>query len=112
MGKRAAPPEARLARFGRKMAENNLRQAYILNGAEILENPNGTAPGQWFRRESRIVMLLPGPPREIQPMFVNLCVPRLRELLPPMFIATPPALLGSPFHDVSYQGPRRVTYVS
>lgn len=80
--------EQRFARFGRKMAENNLRQAYILDGAEILENPNGTAPGQWFQRESRIVMLLPGPPREIQPMFVNLCIPKLRELLPPMAIAT------------------------
>src|SRR5215831_10845431 len=39
--------EKRFARFGRKMAEINKRQAYAIDGAEILPNPNGTAPGQW-----------------------------------------------------------------
>lgn len=80
--------QQRFARLGRKMAENNRRQANILNGAEILANPNGTAPGQWMVHNGHIVMLLPGPPREIQPMFLNLCIPKLRELMPPMAIAT------------------------
>lgn len=80
--------EQRFARLGRKMAGNNRRQANILNGAEILANPNGTAPGQWIVHNGHIVMLLPGPPREIQPMFVNVCMPKLRQLMPPMAIAT------------------------
>lgn len=78
----------RFRKFGRTMAENNKRQAMVLNGAEILENPNGTAPGQWIMRDGKIVMLLPGPPREIKPMFVNLCVPKLKAILPPQSIAT------------------------
>ena len=51
----------RFRRFNREMAEVNKRQAYILEGAEILENPNGTAPGQWFEDERGILILLPRP---------------------------------------------------
>jgi nicotinamide-nucleotide amidase len=80
--------EQRFAQFGRKMAENNRRQANILAGAEILANPNGTAPGQWIATGGGIVALLPGPPRELKPMFLDLCLPRFRALLPPMAIAT------------------------
>src|SRR5450759_850761 len=43
--------EERFARFGRKMAEINKRQAYIIEGAEILMNERGTAPGQWIDHE-------------------------------------------------------------
>ncbi|MBI1353371.1 MAG: competence/damage-inducible protein A [Acidobacteria bacterium] len=71
----------RFARHGRKMTDNNRRQALILEGAEILANPNGTAPGQYYRDEAGIVILLPGPPRELRPMFLNECEPRL-DLLP------------------------------
>lgn len=71
----------------RVMAENNKRQAMMLAGAEMLENPSGTAPGQWLMADGRIIMLLPGPPRELRPMFVNLCIPRLKAILPPMSIA-------------------------
>lgn len=78
----------RFRRLGRTMAENNKRQAMVLDDAEILENPNGTAPGQWLNQGGKIVMLLPGPPRELKPMFVNLCLPKLQALLPPMAIAT------------------------
>lgn len=78
---------SRFRALGRTMADNNKRQALMLDGAEMLENPNGTAPGQWLMFQDKVIMLLPGPPRELQPMFVNLCLPRLRELLPPMFIA-------------------------
>ena len=56
-----------------KMPPNNERQADVLAGAEIIPNPNGTAPGQWldtqFDAARRIVMLLPGPPHELKPMF-------------------------------------------
>ncbi len=71
----------------RVMAENNRRQAMMLAGAEMLENPFGTAPGQWLMADGRIIMLLPGPPRELRPMFVNLCIPRLKKILPPLSIA-------------------------
>jgi nicotinamide-nucleotide amidase len=70
------------------MPEINRRQAYILTGAEALPNPNGTAPGQWISGEGRVVMLLPGPPSEMKPMFAAECVPRLERVLPPQVIRT------------------------
>ena len=54
--------EALFRSFKRKMADINRRQAYILEGAEVLHNDNGTAPGQWFEDDDGILVLLPGPP--------------------------------------------------
>ena len=75
-----------------KMPENNLKQADVIAGAEVLRNPRGTAPGQFleadYQGRRKIVMLLPGPPREILPMFDEQCMPRLRKLVPPQHIAT------------------------
>jgi nicotinamide-nucleotide amidase len=83
---------ARFARRRLKMPENNLRQADVIQGAETLPNPNGTAPGQWLEAGSaearQVVVLLPGPPNELMPMFENHCMVRLRALVPPLFIAT------------------------
>jgi nicotinamide-nucleotide amidase len=78
--------EERFRRRQRRMAENNKRQAYLVEGAEALANPNGTAVGQWIEMEQRVVMLLPGPPGELKPMFANECAPRLARLLPPQAI--------------------------
>ncbi len=78
----------RFKKFGRKMAENNKRQAYVLDGAEILQNDWGTAPGQWIVHNGAVVMLLPGPPRELKAMFPVRCLPKLQELLPPQVIRT------------------------
>jgi nicotinamide-nucleotide amidase len=78
--------EERFRRRQRKMAENNKRQAYLVEGAEALANPNGTAVGEWIEVERRVVMLLPGPPGELKPMFANECAPRLARLLPPQAI--------------------------
>lgn len=76
---------------GVKMAENNLRQADVLDGAMVLPNSNGTAPGQWleteFEGKPRMIMLLPGPPHELKPLFDAQCFDRLRVKLPPLFIA-------------------------
>jgi len=80
--------EERFRRMGRPMAEINRRQAYILEGAEVLANPNGTAPGQWLVEGGRVVMLLPGPPPELEPMFLNYCLPRLKKIVPPQLIRT------------------------
>lgn len=78
--------EERFRRRQRKMAENNKRQAYLVEGAEVLANPHGTAVGQWIETERRVIMLLPGPPGELKPMFANECTPRLARLLPPQAI--------------------------
>jgi nicotinamide-nucleotide amidase len=79
---------ARFRSFNRKMADINLRQAYLVEGAEPLENPNGTAAGQWLEHSGRVVMMLPGPPHEMKPMFLNHCLPRLTKRLPAQVIRT------------------------
>jgi nicotinamide-nucleotide amidase len=82
----------RYAKLRRKMPENNESQADVIDGAEVLPNAMGSAPGQWIELEhegaKRYIMLLPGPPHEIKPMFDGQCIPRLRERLPRQFIAT------------------------
>jgi nicotinamide-nucleotide amidase len=60
---------ARFARRGLPMAAINRRQAMVPRGATVLENPNGTAPGLWLERGRTAIVLLPGPPREMTPMF-------------------------------------------
>jgi len=83
---------ARFASRRIKMAENNLKQADVIAGAEVLKNPRGSAPGQFleteFQGKPKIVILLPGPPREIHPMFEEQCMERLRKILPERHIAT------------------------
>lgn len=74
--------QARFERLGRKMSANNRRQAFLIEGARILPNPNGTAAGQWIDLPGRVVMLLPGPPRELEPMFAGHCTTLLAEMLP------------------------------
>ena len=54
---------------GLRMPEINLRQAQVPRGATVLDNPNGTAPGLWMEHGGSILLLLPGPPREMQSMF-------------------------------------------
>jgi nicotinamide-nucleotide amidase len=80
--------EERFRRMGRRMAEINRRQAFVIDGAEVLSNPHGTAPGQWVEEGGRVVILLPGPPAELNPMFERECVPRLARLVPPLAIRT------------------------
>lgn len=74
--------EQRFRALDRPMAEVNKRQAYVLEGAEILPNPRGTAPGQWLEDARGILILLPGPPRELEPLFEAACLPRLARHLP------------------------------
>jgi nicotinamide-nucleotide amidase len=74
---------ARFEKRGLVMPEVNRRQAQVPRGAIVLDNPNGTAPGLFIdhvaARGRRIVILLPGPPRELQPMFDLVCAGPLRE---------------------------------
>jgi nicotinamide-nucleotide amidase len=62
----------RFASRGWTMPEINRRQAMVPEGARVLENPNGTAPGLWIDDSPRLVLLLPGPPRELKPMLRKL----------------------------------------
>jgi nicotinamide-nucleotide amidase len=70
--------EERWARLGRAMPVNNLRQAMVPEGAEWLENPRGTAPGLWIEQDGSILVMLPGPPSELEPMFEATCMSRLK----------------------------------
>ncbi|MGC2659169.1 MAG: competence/damage-inducible protein A [Bryobacteraceae bacterium] len=74
--------QARFDRFRRKMAENNRRQTYLIDQAEALPNGNGTAPGQFVRWGGKVLILLPGPPRELKPMVSDQVIPRLKAFLP------------------------------
>jgi nicotinamide-nucleotide amidase len=73
------------------MPPNNLKQADVLEGATLLPNPNGSAPGQWldttWEGYRKLLMLIPGPPSECLPLFDAECLPRLRELVPVRHIA-------------------------
>jgi len=82
---------ARAATWRVPMPANNLKQADILDGATLLPNPNGSAPGQWldttWQGYRKLLMLVPGPPNECRPLFDAECLPRLREILPVRHIA-------------------------
>ncbi len=78
----------RFAKLKRTMAEVNKRQAFVIEGADILPNERGTAPGQWLKESGAVVMLLPGPPHELKAMFERQCLPRIARLAPPQVIRT------------------------
>lgn len=80
--------EQRFARLNRKMAEVNKRQAFVIEGADILPNERGTAPGQWVEESGAVIMLLPGPPHELKAMFERQCLPRLSRVVPTQVIRT------------------------
>jgi len=73
------------------MPPNNAKQADILDGATMLPNSQGSAPGQFlevaYEGKRRIVILLPGPPKELKALFAEEVKPRLAAILPPAFLA-------------------------
>jgi nicotinamide-nucleotide amidase len=80
--------ERRFAHAGRKMAEINRRQAFVIEGASVLPNDRGTAPGLWLEEAGAVAMLLPGPPHELKAMFEGHCLPRLAQMVPKLAIRT------------------------
>ncbi|MGB2907125.1 MAG: competence/damage-inducible protein A [Candidatus Aminicenantaceae bacterium] len=68
----------RFRRRGISISDVNRKQAFIIEGSDPLENLNGTAPGLWLEAGGRTIVLLPGPPRELEPMVLNQILPRLR----------------------------------
>jgi nicotinamide-nucleotide amidase len=80
--------EQRFRQMNRVMPEINRRQAMVIEGAYILPNDRGTAPGQWIEEAGAVLMMLPGPPHELQSMFTRQCLPRLRRVAAPLAIRT------------------------
>lgn len=72
--------QERFRRFGRAMPEINLRQALVIEGADVLPNPRGTAPGQWIEARGHILVLLPGVPQEMRALMEAEVAPRLAKL--------------------------------
>jgi nicotinamide-nucleotide amidase len=71
------------ARFGRRqMPTHNIRQAMLIPSARSIPNPSGTAPGWWAEKNSKIIILIPGPPREMEPMWHNEIRPGLLARFP------------------------------
>jgi nicotinamide-nucleotide amidase len=77
---------ARFAKRNMPMPEINARQALVINGAEVLPNPNGTAPGMLVTEGKCTVAMLPGPPREMKPMFDASVAPVLKQRAGDMLI--------------------------
>ncbi|MCB1025283.1 MAG: competence/damage-inducible protein A [Acidobacteria bacterium] len=63
--------------YGKVMPEKNKRQAFIIEGSEVLPNPRGSAVGMILDADEKFFVILPGPPRELKPMFSDLVLPRL-----------------------------------
>jgi nicotinamide-nucleotide amidase len=72
---------------GFSMAKINERQAEVISGAEILDNPLGTAPAMWIEEKGRFILLLPGPPRELKLIFEEKLLSRIRRLSGAMKLA-------------------------
>ncbi|WP_088005986.1 competence/damage-inducible protein A [Indiicoccus explosivorum] len=69
------------SRYGRPMTENNKKQALVLDGSTVLVNRHGMAPGMLFEKGEHVYMLLPGPPKEMEPMFQFEGKPALARML-------------------------------
>lgn len=65
-----------------EMPQSNIRQASVVPSAQIIPNPRGTAPGWWIERDNRIIITMPGPPREMELMWTKEILPRLQKLAP------------------------------
>ncbi len=69
----------RFGRFGFEMPQSNLKQATIIHSAESIPNPAGTAPGWWIEKDGRILIIMPGPPRELNVVWQETVQPRLEQ---------------------------------
>lgn len=73
--------EAFFQRINQPMTENNKKQALILNDSQVLANHNGMAPGMFYVKDNHLYILLPGPPKELEPMFQYEAKPLLAKWL-------------------------------
>lgn len=92
----------RFEKVNKEMAESNLKQAYFPKEAIILPNPNGTAPGAILEKDNKKIIILPGPPKEMKPMFTNHVKPYLSSYGDGLIISEVVRVLGlgeSSAHD-------------
>ncbi len=73
---------AMFTRMAREMPPHNIKQAWLIPSASPVPNSRGTAPGWWVEKGGKIIVALPGPPRELIPMWQNEVMPRLESSLP------------------------------
>jgi nicotinamide-nucleotide amidase len=73
--------EQRFAHRRVAMPENNRKQALVPEGAEVLHNPRGTAPGLFIRHQDRLLVCMPGVPSEMKPMLLDQVIPRIRAVV-------------------------------
>ncbi len=71
---------------GREMPEINKRQAFVIDGADILPNPHGSAVGMLAAVDGKMLAVLPGPPRENRPMFLEYIFPKLKDIAGEVFV--------------------------
>lgn len=88
---------------GRTIAPNNKKQAMFPRDAIILENPNGTAPGCIMEADGKAAILMPGPSRELRPMFKNLVLPYLLEKSGHRLYSREVRIFGMGESDVAYR---------
>lgn len=81
-------------KLGRPLTDNNRKQAYFPKGSIIIPNPNGTAPGCIVEEKGKTLIMLPGPPREMKPMFQNSITPYLAKYASGILISTIIRLFG------------------
>ncbi len=72
---------AKFAQMGVQMPESNMKQATLIPSAQVLLNPIGSAPGWWVAKDGRIIVAMPGVPREMYRMWQEQAIPRLQPLL-------------------------------
>jgi len=68
-----------LSHYHREIPQANMKQATIIPSAQIISNPVGTAPGWWIEKDDHIVVVMPGPPHEMQLMWKERVLPKLRQ---------------------------------
>jgi len=76
------------SRFNREMPPHNIKQAMLIPSAKSLRNPRGTAPGWWVEKQGKVIVLLPGPPREMTFMWQNEVLPIIKQRFPVKSILT------------------------
>ncbi len=73
---------------GAPMPATNIKQATLIPSAETIPTPHGTAPGWWAEKDGHVIVAMPGPPREIEPMWKGYVGPRIKERNPGIAIVT------------------------
>jgi nicotinamide-nucleotide amidase len=81
---------------GIEMTANNLKQAMLIPSSRVIPNPRGTAPGWWVEREGRIVIAMPGPPGEMQPMWQAHVAPALQKRVAAIILSRTLKTFGLP----------------